>query len=297
MSRRATARPTSLALYEATARRAAAPVIRAYSTSFGLAARLFPARSRTDISTIYALVRIADEIVDGTAAEAGLDATEQRRLLDELEAETGFAVTAGFSANLVVHAFASVARRTGIESELTHAFFASMRRDLECVDFDVEEYRRYVHGSAEVVGLMCLRVFLAGREVPADEAAMLEEGAARLGAAFQKVNFLRDLGHDRTELSRSYLPELGGSRPTEAGKAAVVADIRSDLDAARAATLELPRDCRRAVLLATAYFAELLRRIERTPAERLAGERISVPAAVKLALAVRWGLLPIGGRG
>src|SRR5690606_19894640 len=211
-------RATPLRLYSETARAAAAPVIRAYSTSFGLATRLFPARCRTDIGTIYALVRIADEIVDGTAAEAGLDADAQRAVLDELEAETERAIASGFSANLIVHAFAEVARRARIEPELTRAFFASMRRDLDTVDFDEHEYRRYVHGSAEVVGLMCLRVFLRNRPVPREDLATLEEGAARLGAAFQKVNFLRDLGHDRTELSRSYLPELREHGLTEASK-------------------------------------------------------------------------------
>ena len=110
---------SSLGLYTDTARRSAAPVIRSYSTSFGLATRMFPARCRTDIGTIYALVRVADEIVDGTAGEAGLDAAAQRRALDEFEAETERAVASGFSANLVVHAFAEVARRVGIEPQLT----------------------------------------------------------------------------------------------------------------------------------------------------------------------------------
>ena len=285
---------TSLALYTQAARLSAAPVIRAYSTSFGRATRMFPPRCRDDIATIYALVRVADEIVDGTAAEAGLDAGQQRRVLDELEAETERAIASGFSANLIVHAFAEVARRAHIEPELTRAFFRSMRRDLEQVDFDVDEYRSYVHGSAEVVGLMCLRVFLIARPVTRADAALLEEGASRLGAAFQKVNFLRDLGHDHAELSRSYLPELREEGLTEASKAAVVADIRSDLDAAHAAMLTLPSDCRRPVLLATAFFGELLRRIERTPAEQLATRRVSVPNRVKLALALRWRLLPIG---
>src|SRR5690606_29736597 len=214
-------RQTSLGLYTATARRAAAPVIRNYSTSFGLATRMFPARHRADIGAIYALVRVADEIVDGTAAEAGLDAAAQRRALDEFEADTERAVASGFSANLVVHAFADVARRSGMEPELTRDFFASMRRDLDEVAFDDAEYRRYVHGSAEVVGLMYLREFRTGRTPAPDDAAVLEEGASRLGAAFQKVNFLRDLGHDRAALSRSYLPELREHGLTEASKAAV----------------------------------------------------------------------------
>jgi phytoene/squalene synthetase len=284
-------RTSGLALYGGTARAAAAPVIRHYSTSFRLATSLFPRRCRAGIAAVYALVRIADEIVDGTAAEAGLDRAAQRRLLDELEAETERALATGFSANLVVHAFATVAREAAVEPALTRAFFASMRRDLDAVAFDDDEYRRYVHGSAEVVGLMCLRVFLAGGSIDPLAAATLDAGATRLGAAFQKVNFLRDLGDDRRRLGRAYLPGSAGGL-TEAAKAAVVADVRADLDAARAAVPLLPADCRRAVLVATALFTELLRRIDRLPADRLTRVRVSVPAPVKVALAVRWSLAP-----
>jgi phytoene/squalene synthetase len=284
-------RDTGLALYGGTASVACGPVIRRYSSSFRLATGLFPRRCRAAITAVYALVRIADEIVDGTAGEAGLDRAAQRRLLDELEDETVRAVAIGFSSNLVVHAFATVARDCAIEPALTGAFFASMRRDLDDVAFDDAEYRHYVHGSAEVVGLMCLRVFLAGR--PADPAvgAALDAGAARLGAAFQKVNFLRDLGDDRRRLGRAYLPGSGGGLTDEA-KAAVVADVRADLRAARAVVRHLPGDCRRAVLVATAIFGELLRRIDRLPADRLTQVRVSVPAPVKVALAVRWSLVP-----
>jgi 15-cis-phytoene synthase len=289
-------RAAGLALYGLTARRASEPVIRSYSSSFRLATSLFPRRCRGAIAAIYALVRIADEIVDGTAAEAGADRAEQARLLDELEAETARAVTAGFSANLVVHAFADVARQASIEPELTRAFFASMRRDLDAVDFDDEEYRTYIHGSAEVVGLMCLRVFLRGHPVDARTAARLDTGAARLGSAFQKVNFLRDLGDDRRRLGRSYVPGLPSAGMTESDKRAVVADIRADLDAALDVVPELPSDCRRAVLTAAAIFGDLLRRISRTPADRLAGVRVSVPAPVKLAFAARYTVLPRGGR-
>lgn len=288
-------RATGLALYSGTARVAAAPVIRRYSTSFRLATSLFPQRCRAAIASIYALVRIADEIVDGTAAEAGLDRAARAAVLDELERETERAVATGFSANLVVHAFAAVAREAAIEPALTRAFFASMRRDLDDVAFDDDEYRTYVHGSAEVVGLMCLRVFLAGRPVTAETAARLDEGAARLGAAFQKVNFLRDVAHDRGQLGRSYLPGVSASGMTDEQKTAVVDDIRADLRAARAAVGHLPDDCRRPVLVATALFGELLRRLDRLPAARLASTRVSVPTPVKLALALRWTLAPTAG--
>lgn len=286
---------TGLALYTRTASACAAPVIRRYSTSFGTASRLFPRRERAGIATVYALVRIADEIVDGVAAEAGLEGSAQRAALDELERETERAIRTGFSANPIVHAFGVLARETGIGTDLVRAFFTSMRRDLDPVAFTDREYRDYVHGSAEVVGLMCLRVFLDGREVDADAAAMLEEGAARLGAAFQKINFLRDLGHDREALERSYLPGMVGSEPTPAQIAEVAADIRSDLQAAGRAIPLLPRHSRRAVRLATAFFAQLLHRIECTDTVRLAHTRVSVPWHIKLALIARYGLLPVRG--
>lgn len=287
-------REQGLGLYRRTAEASAAPVIRRYSNSFRLATSLFPRRTRPAIGAIYALVRIADEIVDGTAAEAGLDPAEQRARLDELEAETARAIATGFSANLVVHAFADVARGCDIPSEPIRAFFASMRRDLDAVDFDDAEFRTYIHGSAEAVGLMCLRVFLAGRPVEAGTLAELESGATRLGAAFQKVNFLRDLPHDASALGRGYFPGLAPGTIDESAKAAIVAEIRADLAAASRAVPRLPRDCRRAVRVATSIFGELLRRIERLPASRLAQERVSVPSLVKAAIALRWSLVPWG---
>ena len=286
-------RDQGLKLYGATATRAAAPVIRRYSNSFRMATGLFPRRCRADVGAIYALVRIADEIVDGTAAEAGLNVTEQAQRLDEFETETMRAVATGFSANLIVHAFADVARRCGIAHAPITAFFASMRRDLDSVAFDDAEYHRYIHGSAEAVGLMCLRVFVEG--TPYDEATLerLDEGAIRLGAAFQKVNFLRDLGDDRDRLGRQYLPGISPDGITEPEKAVIVEDIRSDLRAADVATKLLPRDCRRAVRVASAIFGELLRRIERTPAQRLPQVRVSVPTMAKLWIVLRCTLFPV----
>lgn len=296
---------TGLPLYRATAAAASRPVLRNYSNSFKLATSLFPRRARSAVACIYALVRVADEIVDGAAAAAGLDRDQQCAVLDELEAEVERTLERGFSANLVVHAFADVARRSGIGTDLTRPFFASMRRDLDPVDFtDEGEYREYVYGSAEVVGLMCLRVFLtearggggSGSGADAAATARVEASARALGSAFQKVNFLRDLADDRTELGRSYLPQLHDGL-TPAAKAAVVTEIRGELRQARAGIPHLPRDCRLAVAAATAIFGELLRRIERTPIERLARERVSVPNPVKLALVARERARLIGARG
>ncbi|HEY0258591.1 MAG TPA: squalene/phytoene synthase family protein [Lacisediminihabitans sp.] len=278
---------SGLALYSRAAQKSSAGIIREYSTSFGMASRLLGRRIRPHIENIYGLVRIADEIVDGAAAEAGADLRTQRALLDALETETGLTVQTGYSTNLIVHSFASTARTVGIGNELTGPFFASMRRDLDPADFTAEGVRDYIYGSAEVIGLMCLRVFLDG--VPCDPARRerLEEGARRLGSAFQKINFLRDLRADRDELGRNYFPGIDPERLTECEKWELVADIDSDLAAAAAVIPELPRSCRTAVRAAHSLFGALTRRMRMMSAAELLRRRIRVPAATKLRIVVR----------
>ena len=273
---------TGLALYTDTARRSAARVITAYSTSFGMASRLLPRRVRSGIADVYALVRVADEIVDGPAAEAGADAAERLRMLDALEQDALRAKSCGFSANLVVHAFAATAREARIEDELVTDFFSSMRTDIDPpASFDADAYRRYIHGSAEVVGSMCLRVFLTEQNPPAPSDELLEEGARRLGAAFQKVNFLRDLADDCDRLGRSYLPGVDPAAFTDQDRDRVVAEIRDDLAAARRALPRLPRGARRATAAATGLFAALCDLLARTPAEVIRHRRVSVPSSTK----------------
>ncbi|WP_309129000.1 phytoene/squalene synthase family protein [Microbacterium sp.] len=276
-------RRTGLALYTRTARASSSRVIRAYSTSFGLASRLLPAEVRAGIADVYALVRVADEIVDGPASEAGMGAAATRELLDDLEQETLAALARGFSANLVVHAFATTARATGIDASLVRPFFASMRMDAGDVHLDREDYRRYIHGSAEVVGSMCLRVLTLespGLELDAE----MEEGARRLGAAFQKVNFLRDLSEDAGRLGRSYIPGITAGTLTDAQKDAVVDEIADDLTSAWVAITRLPRGSRRATAAAAALFGRLNEQLRATPAAELRRSRVSVPTAVKLRL-------------
>ena len=273
--------------YDAVAVETAAVVIRRYSTSFGLAARLLGPAVRQDVRNIYALVRIADEIVDGAASDAGLDDASVARTLDDLEQETERAMAIGYSANLVVHAFALAARRAGIGVDLTRPFFASMRADITDVEHTQESFDAYVYGSAEVVGLMCLKVFLAGERRTAGQVAQLEEGARRLGAAFQKVNFLRDLAADFAGLGRSYFPGIRVDAFTEADKSRLLDDIDSDLAASARTLPMLPRSSRRAVVLAHELFAELSRRIRATPASDLVTTRVRVPNPVKLTIAAR----------
>lgn len=278
---------TGLDLYTRTARASSAQVITAYSTSFGLASRLLTPRSRGQIADIYALVRIADEIVDGPAAEAGLSPAQKAEMLDELETETLRAMARGFSANMVVHAFAVTARDTGIQNGIIIPFFASMRMDLDDdAVYDDAAYRRYIHGSAEVVGSMCLRVFAQeGRGIRIDDA--LDEGARRLGAAFQKVNFLRDLGDDCDRLGRTYLPGFDPDAFSDAEKDAVSDDIDEDLRVARLAISRLPRRSRRATTAAADLFGRLNTEIRATPATELRTRRVSVPTSVKLRILAR----------
>lgn len=278
---------SDLALYSRVAHRSSARIIRDYSTSFGMASRLLAGDIRDRVEDIYALVRVADEVVDGAAEQAGLGLDRQRALLDALEAETIAAMHDGYSTNLVVHAFAVTARESGISGDLTGPFFASMRRDLTPVDFSQQELSEYIYGSAEVVGLMCLRVFLADHAVTEPERERLEEGARRLGSAFQKINFLRDLAVDWTVLGRNYFPGIDPGTLTEEQKAELVADIRADLDAAGSVIPDLPKGCRHAVSAAHGLFSVLTDRVSSTPAAELLSTRVRVSARTKLAVLAR----------
>ena len=282
--------------YGAAAEASAAVVNGRYSTSFGAAARLLDPGSRRRIRSIYALVRVAAELVDGTAREAGVDADELLGLLDGLEAETESALLRGYSTNLIVHAFASTAREVGIGTRLTRPFFASMRRDLDPSPFAADEIAPYIHGSAEVVGLMCLAVFLVDEPADAARRARLEEGAVHLGAAFQKINFLRDLAVDWQQLGRNYFPWVDPDAFTEADKARILDDIDHDLELAGRTIRELPRRARAAVAAAHGLFAKLAARCRQTPAELLIATRIRVPDGEKLAIAVR-SAISAGGLG
>lgn len=265
-----------LAVYDAVATRSAGAVIDGYSTSFGWACRLLGRDVRDDIRAVYALVRVADEVVDDVQAD--LSTAEREALLTELEQQVADAVKRGRSTNLVVHAFASTARRFGIGPDLVDPFFASMRGDLTTTVHDAESFARYVHGSAEVVGLMCLRVFLDGDDAAC---ARLGPGAARLGAAFQKLNFLWDLAEDHGLRGRSYFPGLDVAHLDDARRDTILDDIEADLAAAAAAVRHLPRSSRIAVRAAHDLFAELARRLRATPAHVLRSTRVRVPGPVK----------------
>jgi len=276
-----------LDLYTTTSERTASLVIREYSTSFGLASRILSRDSRQHIDNIYALVRLADEIVDGVAVEAGLGPSEVRNALDELERETYAAMNSGYSTNMIVHAFAHSARAAGITKDIVEPFYTSMRMDLSDRVYTQESFDAYVYGSAEVVGLMCLAVFVRDDKPSAANAHTLVAGARALGAAFQKVNFLRDLAADVDGLGRSYFPGVNIATFDEADKKRLCDDIDADLDKAFATLPLLPLDARRAVALAHGLFAQLNARIRATPAETLKSTRIRVSDVTKFVIAAR----------
>ncbi|MDT9591461.1 phytoene/squalene synthase family protein [Nocardioides zeae] len=271
--------------YDDVADASASLVIRSYSSSFGLASRLLAPDVRVDVRNVYALVRVADEIVDAPRPDS--TPADQLAALDALEAEVAGATASGSSANLVVHAFARTARRCGIGADLTGPFFASMRTDVERTVHDEESLAVYVHGSAEVVGLMCLRAFLADEPRAAEQYALLSAGAQRLGAAFQKVNFLRDLGEDGDLLGRTYLVGLDPRDPDERAWRRWLDDVDADLTAAASAVTALPRSSRLAVCTAHDLFAELSARLRRTTAAEACAQRVRVPGPVKARLAAR----------
>ena len=288
--------PTGLDLYLKAAESSASVVIRNYSTSFGLASKLLAQPIRQHVENIYALVRVADEIVDGAAEEARTagGTVAPAKSLDELEAETYRALTEQFSTNLVVHAFAHTANVTGFGRELIEPFFASMRMDLTEVEHDQESFERYVYGSAEVVGLMCLQAFLVGKTYTETDKEHMVAGARALGAAFQKVNFLRDLSADSDKLGRSYFPGIVPEELTEKQKRELVADIENDLKISAGAMPLLPREARRAVAAAHLLFEELNVRIGNTPAAKVITSRISVPNTRKALILLKAliGVLP-----
>lgn len=273
------------ATYDAVAGAAAVMVLRRYSTSFSLACRLLEQPVRRDVCAVYALVRVADEIVD--APRPGSTPEDRAAVLDALEVDVRSALVLGHSANLVVHAFALTARRCGIDESLVTPFFDAMRTDLVRTHHDVASLARYIYGSAEVVGLMCLRAFLLDEPNPEEAYAALAPGAQRLGAAFQKINFLRDLGEDGSTLGRAYFPGVDPARLTDAQRDELLADIEADLVVARAAMGRLPDSSRKAVELAHGLFDELCRRMREVPAGELCRRRTRVPAPVKARIAAR----------
>lgn len=252
-------------------------IAKSYSTSFSMATRLFTSDIKRHIYNIYGLVRVADEIVD---TYGGTDAT---RLLNTLELDVYQVLQSGYSSNPVVQAFGLTARQFKIGRPLIAPFFTSMRTDLTRKSFNEKQYAEYIHGSAEVIGLMCLKIFCPGKH----DYNQLAPGAQALGSAFQKINFLRDFADDYQRLGRCYFPNASFASFDTAAQKTIVEDIADDLAKASAALSQLPASSRPAVRLAYQYYSRLLHRLASASPEEIKHQRIRVHDSYKLILFTR----------
>lgn len=242
-------------------------VTRHYSTSFSIGVRCLGPKIRDAVYGVYGFVRVADEIVDTFLDQ------DREALLDELEADYDRSLARGVSSNPVVAAFCAVVRRYGVDDALVRAFLRSMRMDLHRSHYSEEELGTYIYGSAEVVGLICLTIFVDGDRA---RYRRLAPYARRLGAAFQKVNFLRDLRGDCGRLHRFYFPELQEGTLTEEAKERILADIHADFREAREGIRQLPDCARLGVYTAYVYYRALAQAIASASCERLLAGRIRV---------------------
>lgn len=257
-----------------------------YSTSFSFGIKLFKRKYRPAIYAIYGFVRFADEIVDTFHDH------NKKELLNKLRGDTWQAIETGFSSNPILHSFQKVANEYNIDREYIEAFLHSMEMDLEYKNYDAEEIKEYIYGSAEVVGLMCLRVFYKNRENEFDE---LVYPARKLGEAFQKVNFLRDISADYLDKGRIYFPGIQFEHFTEEQKKAIEDDIAFDFAEAKKGIRKLNPDVRMGVFLAYTYYLELLEKIRKTTPQEILNKRYRVSDYTKIALLVNaWGRYILG---
>lgn len=261
--------------YDALCRMAGRNTTRLYSTSFAIGIRSLERGLRDPIHAIYGFVRFADEIVDTFHGH------DKAALLARYRADTHAAIREGISLHPILHGFQQVVHHYGIEPALYDTFLDSMAMDLHGRTYDQRSYETYILGSAEVVGLMCLRVFTKGDTAQYEG---LKPAAMRLGAAFQKVNFLRDMKDDHANLGRTYFPGVDVTRIDEATKRRIEGDIQADLEAAREGIGRLPRGSRLGVYVAYVYYLALFKKIQALPCERILRERIRVRNSDKLAL-------------
>ncbi|HMT29619.1 MAG TPA: phytoene/squalene synthase family protein [Bacteroidia bacterium] len=249
-----------------------------YSTSFTRGIKTLNKRFHKPIYAIYGFVRLADEIVDT------FHDYDKKQLLLNFKKETWNAIDGKISTNPILQSFQLIVNKYNIEKELIEAFLYSMEMDLEKKSYDDSFYQTYIYGSAEVVGLMCLRVFCEGDH---QLYAKLVEPARRLGAAFQKVNFLRDLKSDYQERGRVYFPGVDFTKFDNSTKKIIEEDIDKDFRAAYPGLMQLPRDVQPGVYTAFIYYRELLKKIQKVPANQVMQMRIRVPDSEKFVLLLR----------
>lgn len=268
----------SIQLFDSTSAGCSALITRRYSTSFSLGIRMLGPRYRAPVCSIYGFVRFADEIVDTFHIH------DKSLLLSEFERDTWLAIERGISLNPVLNAFQKVVHEYTIDHELIRAFLDSMKMDLYNQNYTKSLYDKYIYGSAEVVGLMCLKVFCDGNE---EMYVQLTEPARSLGAAFQKVNFLRDIRDDFSEKGRVYFPGVDFSRFDSDAKKQIEEDIQADFRNALEGIRKLPDGSRIGVYLAYKYYLKLFKKIKSIQPSRIMEERVRINNARKMSILVR----------
>jgi 15-cis-phytoene synthase len=254
-------------------------VTKTYSTSFSLATKMLSKSIRQDIYNIYGFVRFADEIVDS------FHDFDKKVLFEKFEADLEHALNNKISLNPILNAFQHTFHNYNIDKTLVDSFMNSMRLDLHKSTYLTEkEYKAYIYGSADVVGLMCLKVFVKGDDDKYDE---LKDTAMSLGSAFQKVNFLRDLKADHDDLNRTYFPNTDLTNLNEKSKQYIIDDIENDFAKGLEGIKKLPMEAKFGVFMAYRYYRQLLKKLKHTPALDIKSSRIRVPNYKKIELLTR----------
>lgn len=261
------------ALFDNHSRLASRKVTRLYSTSFYAGVKALDPAIRDDIHAVYGFVRFADEIVDT------FHDFDKKTLLEEFTRDTKLAIERGISMNPILNSFQFTVNKYNIDHELIDQFLHSMRMDLGDIEYDQEKYEEYILGSAEVVGLMCLKVFVYGDE---EKYQKLKPYAMKLGSAFQKINFLRDLKDDFNELGRIYFPHLDAGQLTLENKLKIEEEIQKEFDEALVGIKMLPKASRFGVYVSYKYYTKLLKKIKMKTAQDLMKERIRVSNNMKI---------------
>lgn len=247
-----------------------------YSTSFSLATKMLHSSIRKDIYNIYGFVRFADEIVDS------FHSFDKEVLLDRFESDLFHAIEHKISLNPILNSFQQTFHLHNLDIEHVKAFLKSMRWDLHKKNYlSQEDYKEYIYGSADVVGLMCLKVFVKGNREQYDA---LKNYAMALGSAFQKVNFLRDLKADQEGLERSYFPDIDLKSFDEESKLKIINEIEADFKASLIGILNLPKEARFGVYTAYKYFYKLLRKLKKIPSNHIKETRVRVSNYQKISV-------------
>ena len=254
-------------LFDAHSMAASRDVTKTYSTSFYKSVSILGESIRDDVHAIYGLVRYADEIVDT------FHDYDKKEMLTEFKKETDLAIERGISMNPILNSFQAVVNKYQIDHVLIDQFFHSMEMDLSAIEYDREKYEEYILGSAEVVGLMCLKIFVHGSEEKYQE---LKPYAMKLGSAFQKINFLRDLKDDLNDLGRLYFPSLGPEGLTLENKLLIEQEIEEEFLEAYEGILMLPYEARFGVYVAYKYYFGLLKKIKAKTVKDLMHQRVRI---------------------